>query len=257
MNSERVAVSSDSYVHTLFQHRKQWERKPALRALYSHWYSKIQASLAPGSVVELGSGCGNFKEFLPTVIATDFVETPWCDQVVDACQMPFSDASVGNLVAIDVIHHIESPIRFLSEAQRVLLPGGRLILLEPNVCSLWGRFIWQGLHHEPVQMTADLFSRQWDPERPPPHDYANGATCYLLFFKYREALLQSLPMMSLVNAYFFSFIAYPLSGGFKPFRLLPEWAVVPLSRLEDALLRPLHPALTSLRTLVVIERMAQ
>lgn len=44
----------------------------------------------------------------------------------DACQMPFPDASVDVVLAVECIFHFPSRADFFREARRVLRPGGRL-----------------------------------------------------------------------------------------------------------------------------------
>lgn len=246
---------SNNYTDTLMRHREQWDKKPAVRAIYHYLYRKVEAALsACEPTVEIGCGCGNFKEFMPGSIATDYADTEWSERQVDACQMPFSDESVGNIVGIDVLHHIVNPVRFLTEAERVLTPGGRVVLVEPYVHSLWGRFMWQVLHHEQVSLDADFFDTPFHPDQPYPPDYANGATGYLLFWKHLAKLSPLIPRLTVAEKDLFSFIAHPMSGGFQPFCVLPAALAEPLSRIEDTLLQPLHPSITGLRMLVVLEK---
>jgi len=246
---------SQDYTDTLMRHREQWDKKPAVRAIYHYWYRKVKAALSVcGPTVEIGCGCGNFKEFMADAIATDYVDTEWSERKVDACQMPFSDESVGNIVGIDVLHHIVNPMQFLRDAERILTAGGRIVLIEPYVHSLWGRLVYRVLHHEPVSMNADFFDMPYDPDQPYPPDYANGATGYILFWKQLAKLAIAVPGLAVVQKELFSFIAYPMSGGFQPFSALPAAAAVPLSKVEDTLLRPLHASITGLRMLVVLEK---
>jgi ubiquinone/menaquinone biosynthesis C-methylase UbiE len=41
-----------------------------------------------------------------------------------ALEMPFEDQSVGGIFMIDSFHHFPDVERFLSEVERILLPGG-------------------------------------------------------------------------------------------------------------------------------------
>jgi SAM-dependent methyltransferase len=50
--------------------------------------------------------------------------------------LPFLDRSFGGIVAGDVIEHVADQGATLSEAYRVLAPGGRLFLAAPNRFSL-------------------------------------------------------------------------------------------------------------------------
>jgi ubiquinone/menaquinone biosynthesis C-methylase UbiE len=48
----------------------------------------------------------------------------------DACEMPFADQSFDVVLAVECAFHFASRSRFLSEAARVLRPGGRLALCD-------------------------------------------------------------------------------------------------------------------------------
>ncbi len=52
-----------------------------------------------------------------------------------ADRLPFADASFRTLLIRDLLHHVEDPGAVLEEAMRVLAPGGRFWLLEPNARS--------------------------------------------------------------------------------------------------------------------------
>src|SRR4051812_7040079 len=104
----------------LHEHRDTWARKPVLRAIYNDFYTRVADASKPGVSLEIGGGSGNLKDFASSVVSTDIVFTLWLDAVADAQALPFSDASFSNIVAVDVLHHIERPKRFLYEARRVL-----------------------------------------------------------------------------------------------------------------------------------------
>jgi SAM-dependent methyltransferase len=53
----------------------------------------------------------------------------------DATRLPFGDGSFDAALIRDVLHHIGDVDGVLAEARRVLKPGGRLTLLEPNRAS--------------------------------------------------------------------------------------------------------------------------
>jgi len=115
------------------QCREIWDRKPALRAVYSDIYRHLLEKTRPGLVLEVGGGSGNFKGHAPSSISTDIAFAPWLDAVCDAQRLPFADGSFANVVMVDVLHHIESPLTALREITRVLIPGGRFIMCEPGI----------------------------------------------------------------------------------------------------------------------------
>jgi SAM-dependent methyltransferase len=50
----------------------------------------------------------------------------------DAAALPFATARVRCVLIRDLLHHVIAPERVLTEAVRVLVPGGRLFVIEPN-----------------------------------------------------------------------------------------------------------------------------
>ena len=107
--------------------------KPFLKRLYVEWYNNIKKQLPANAkkVVELGSGGGFLKDIIPGVITSDVLELPDNDMVLDGLNMPFEDNSIDAFVMVDVFHHVPDSARFLSEMQRTLKPGGRIIMSEP------------------------------------------------------------------------------------------------------------------------------
>ncbi len=195
--------------------RQVWKRKPSLRILKADYYAQVRDHLPPGGrkVVELGSGCGGLKESIPGVIQTDIFPTPWVDVVTAAERLPFADGSVDGLIGLDVLHHLEEPLRFFREAARVLQAGGRLILIDPYV-SLGSWIPWHYLHHEACLMRepyslAGRFERE------------NNARATLWFDGNRartEALIRPLRLQTMKT---FDLFYYPLTGGFRPWSLIP------------------------------------
>ena len=53
-------------------------------------------------------------------------------EVGSATEMPFADASFDLVVAFEVIEHLENWQQLLTEARRVLAPGGQLVVSTPN-----------------------------------------------------------------------------------------------------------------------------
>lgn len=231
--------------------REAWARKPSLRRVYTDLYRRIDKRRIPGLTVEIGGGSGNFKAFAPDTISTDIVAAPWLDAVADAARLPLADGSVANIVLFDVLHHIEYPVRFLDEAARVLQPGGRIIFSEPAITPFSNLF-YTHLHPEPVDMKADPFAvGEPDPARDP-FD-ANQAIPTLMFRRQQDRFAERLPSLRIQEYRLTSLLAYPMTGGFQPWTLIPGFLVPPLLWLERILLPVLGP-LMAFRILSVIER---
>ena len=230
------------------RYREIWRTKPALRAVYADIYRRIGAFRRPGRTLEIGGGSGNLKDYAPDVVSTDILHVPWLDAVCDAQRLPFAAGSFANIVLVDVVHHLERPVRFFAEAERVLAPGGRLIFCEPAITPLGG-LVYRLFHHEPVDMRADPLQDGPLTAGRDPYE-SNQAIPTLLTGRYRDALAARMPQLTLMALERFSFAAYLLSGGFRPWSLLPAFAAAPMLRIEWSLRRLLGP-LAALRLLAV------
>jgi SAM-dependent methyltransferase len=244
--ARRQAVMSDA----LSQYRSVWERKPVLRAVYQDMFERIMASLGPGPTLDVGAGIGKLKQRLPDLIASDIQYSPWLDLVADAQSLPFADGSLGNIVMIDVLHHVEFPISFLRAAGAALRSGGRIVMVEPAIT--WGSTLfYRFVHQEPVIMSADLFVEGCpDPDRDP---YDANQAIPTLLVRHRERFHRLVPNLKIVGVSWFAFAVYPMSGGFQPWSLLTEtmaqWGLSVEHRLEATLGR-----LLGFRMLMIVEK---
>jgi len=235
----------------LADYRTIWDRKPVLRLIYDDFYDRIAAACRPGRTIEIGGGIGNLKRRLSDVIATDIQSAPWLDCVADAQRLPFTDACVANIIMVDVLHHLEFPVVFFREATRVLRPGGRVLMVEPAIT--WGSSLfYRLLHHEPVRTSADVLGDGEPDPRRDPYD-SNQAIPTLLATREHARFHRLFPALRIASVQWFSFAAYPLSGGFQPWSLIGEGAARRMLRFERAL-EPMLGRLAGFRMLLMIEK---
>ena len=232
-------------------YRGTWQNKAVLRIVYGDYCRRMAKHLNPGPTLELGAGSGQLRDHLKDIVLTDIQPAPWLDAAADAQALPFSTGCFENVVMLDVLHHIENPPQFFVEVARVLKPGGRMVMLEPAITPLSGLF-YRYLHPEPVEMRQNPFvSRMADPKRGP-YD-ANQAIPTLLFRRHRAKFEHHFPYFRLRSVRYLSLFAYPLSGGYRRWSLVPTVLVRPLLFAEDGLLPLLGPAM-AFRLFILLER---
>lgn len=232
------------------EHRSVWQRKPVLRRIYADWYRRIQAWCSDGKTLEIGGGSGNFRAQHHDVVSIDVQPLPWLDAVADAHALPFADGAFANIVLVDVLHHLARPDTFFEEAARVLRPGGRVIMVEPAITPV-SRLAFTWLHPEPVDLTPDpLAGAPLSTDEP---FSSNQAIPTLIFERHPERFARRFPNLEVLCCERFGPFSYPLSGGFRPWSLLPSGLAGPLLQAEAALEHVVAP-LVAFRLLVVVER---
>ncbi len=237
----------------ILQNKKRWDAKPLLQRIYWDFYRLISGYLSnkpTPRIVELGSGLGNIKEIIPSCLRTDLFPNPWIDQVENAYDLSFADASVTDLILMDVFHHFRYPGMALKEFARVLQPGGRVIIFDPCV-SLLGMIVYGLFHSEPVGLFHPiewLAPEGWSPDQ---IDYyaAQGNAQRVFDGQRYKTNLRGWKLEALVKL---SAISYVVSGGYSGPQLYPESALPFMRAVERICDR--FPALFATRLLVVLEK---
>ena len=236
-------------------HRGVWEKKETIRLLYRDFHRRLLDSCPAGRVLDIGGGTAHIKDVRPDIVSTDILLFPGIDVVADAHRLPFPDESFMGMVMLDVLHHLERPIEFLEEASRVLKPGGRLAMIEPAMTTLARRF-YDYFHAEPVDMDADPFADvAINPDRDP-FD-ANQAIPTLLFATSAACrrVEEVIPSLRVRSVKWLSLFAYPMSGGFQSWSLMPAALVGPLLAFEEKVPEAVRRQI-AFRMMVVLERLA-
>jgi len=233
-------------------YREIWAKKSLLQLIYADYYRRITAACTPGITIEIGGGIGQFKTFMPDAISSDIQNSPMIDVVADAQKLPFRNGAVSNIVMLDVLHHVEFPSLFFEEALRVLRPGGRCIMVEPAI-TFGSSAFYRILHPEPVCMSVDpLIKGSPDPLKAP-YD-SNQAIPTLLATRDKANFMRHFPEFRFLPVRWFSFLAYPLSGGFRKWSLLSHRAGKLVLKWERMFEKKFGP-LFGFRIMIVLEKL--
>ena len=155
---------------------------------------------------------------------------------------------------VDVLHHLEFPVVFFREAERVLRRGGRIIMVEPAIT--WGSSLFYRLfHHEPVRMSADALAEGSPTLGRDPYA-SNQAIPTRLATRDRDRFHRLFPALRIARVEWFSLVAYPLSGGFKSWTLISEGLARRLLRIERAA-EPIIGRFMSFRMMRVLEKISE
>ncbi len=223
--------------------------KPFLRNVYTKFYSKLMAELPgipKGTMLEVGSGAGFLKEINTGVVTSEIMQVSGVDAVLSALELPFKDKSLSAILMVNVFHHLPKPAQFLKEASRVLLPRGRIVMIEPWN-SPFGRMIYRNFHHEPFDPKAG-----WELKGHGPLSDANGAVPWIVFVRDRQRFASEFPGLKLTRLKPIMPFNYLLSGGASMRALVPS-ASYPLFAAIDKLTSPIHPFL-GMFTVITLQR---
>ena len=199
--------------------------------------------------IEVGAGVAPIRDSYPDVLASDIVPGRHLDRVLNAEDMDFDDASVGVVYGQNCFHHFPHPDRFFSELERVLVPGGGAILLEPYygpAASLLFAKLFK----------TEAFDKQapsWDSSASGPMSSANQALSYIVFVRDRAEFERKHPQLKIVHRQLCgNHLKYLLSGGLNFRQLMPDWSI-PLVEFAQWLQSPLN-RWTSLHHVIVIRK---
>jgi SAM-dependent methyltransferase len=234
-------------------HRRAWEKKEALRALYSEWYGRAFSFLPKAEhsiIVEIGSGPGFAASFRPDLVLTDIVSAPWLDLVLDGRALPFAESSISGVLLFDVLHHLPDPSAFLDEVVRCLRPTGRLVLCEPYL-SLVSYPVYKWFHEE----TTDARVNPFVPDRGKREDpmESNQAIPTLMFGSWKKEFQARYPTLGVICSVKLAGLSYPATGGFSSRMLLPLMVWRVLHRIEQWIPATVFRA-CGFRMLVVLEK---
>ncbi len=212
--------------------RRILRSKRYLQRIYDEWYQLLVAHLPYGSgrVLELGSGPGFLKKYVPDIITSDFLPISDISLALDAHEMPFVNGCLRAIVMTDVLHHLCAPRLFFNEATRCIATGGRIIMVEPWV-TLWSTFVYSRLHHEPFDATT----REWGFPPNGPLSGANGALPWILFSRDFSLFRQQFPHWELKTLKLMMPFSYILAGGLSMRSFVPGSAFSVARRAENLL----------------------
>ena len=117
------------------------------KARYSSLETLLEMANLPtdGRLLDAGGGTGRvaslLREYAGDVVIADpsFGMLAQADQtrLKLACSnsesLPFSDDSFERIIMVDALHHVVSQVETAREMYRVLKPGGRLVIEEPDI----------------------------------------------------------------------------------------------------------------------------
>ena len=192
------------------------------------------------SGIEVGCGTGLSKLFIKSkdFKITDYAKHDWLDeQMVDALNTPYADVSLDFVVSSNMIHHVPYPIRFFKEMDRILKPGGFVIIQEINA-SWCLRYFLKLMRHEGYDFTVDVVDETLICTDPNDLWSANCAIPNLLFDDV-ASFEKEVPFFSIEHTGFSEFLLFLNSGGVISKTVcipLPKFLLTMIDRIDNFLI---------------------
>jgi SAM-dependent methyltransferase len=228
-------------------HARLIAEKGFLRRLYLHYYRHYEAAIsraAPGGIVlEVGAGGSFYRDIRPAVVSLDLRPGAQVDILGSALALPLRDESTSAVLLLNVLHHLPDPRVFFRECQRVLMPGGRVCLIEPYAGPLSRRLI-RPLHHEPWDEGAG-----WTIDSTGPLSSANIALPSIIFVRDRRRYQDEFPDLPVSRMTLHTIALYLLSGGVTMRSFVPGLFFTPALYCEKIF----GPAGTWLASMMTVE----
>ena len=183
----------------------------ALGILYQEWYNLISKylSLMDGINIELGCGASFINKTNKSIKKTDVFLNANTDFKLDAMEVGEKfEHKISNLILVNVFHHISNPELFLKSAEKSLLEGGRIIMIEPSN-NFWSKLVYKFIGHEKF----DTKQIDWDFASKDPLLDSNQALSWIIFERDFSKFKNSFPMFSIIKKKNMMPISYLISGG--------------------------------------------
>lgn len=208
------------------------DARPLIKASYDRWYGAMLSDVATvdreGKTLEIGSGSGYVKLLDPGVITSDIVPGH-SDMIVDAESLPFPDGSLRGILLTHVFHHIPHVDRFLKEAQRTLVPGGVITMIDV-AHTAFARVVFGKFHPE----AYDHEAKNWELDASGPYGGANQAMSWIVFIRDRSRFERLYPALRVEAVNYLPWLGYLLSGGATRRNFVPGSAVPIIKGLDTA-----------------------
>lgn len=108
--------------------------------IVASYYQKYLPAYAKGNLIDLGCGkiplYAMYKDHVDSTTCVDWEhsvhQNPFLDQTCDLNEtLPFPDKTFDTILLSDVLEHISEPVKLWYEMERILRPGGSLVLNVP------------------------------------------------------------------------------------------------------------------------------
>jgi len=133
-----------------------------------------------GLMLDSGGGTGRVAEALHSMVRLVVVadlsrgmlrhaaEKDLATTCAPAEHLPFASGTFDRIIMVDALHHVFDQSQTISEFWRVLAPGGRIVIIEPDIhkfvvklIALGEKMLFMRSHFLPAEKIASLLANQY------------------------------------------------------------------------------------------------
>jgi ubiquinone/menaquinone biosynthesis C-methylase UbiE len=130
-----------------------------------------------GSLLDVGGGTGRVAEAFRKIVRERVVADPSRGMLRQAAKkglqtvcspaekLPFISGAFDGIIMLDALHHVNNQLETIRELWRVLAPGGKVVIIEPDISKFAVKLVAVGeklllmrSHFLPAERIASLFS---------------------------------------------------------------------------------------------------
>jgi SAM-dependent methyltransferase len=191
-------------------------KRPNLSNLLQKRYEWIlpHLDLEADSILEVGTGIGVTPFFIPAkkLNITDVCPFNWVHSTLDANQLEdLEENSYNAVIAINVLHHLAYPLKFLNACAKILPSGGRLFLVESH-CGFLLKLLINITQSEMYDYKVNPFDFNTPVKNPEDPTEGNNAIGNLFFQKTKRFEEKVLEFKVMKRSYQ-EFLQFLISGG--------------------------------------------
>ena len=208
--------------------------------------------------LEVGAGAGFSKNYIKNknFQISDFAMYDHLDlKNLDAQNTKFSPNSYDFVIAVNMLHHVPYPMKFLDEMYKILKPGGKLIIQEAH-CSIIFQLVTIIMRHEGFDFTKNVWDENLAMSNEDDVWSGNIAISHLIFDDTEKFNNRFGNKFSIIHQKFFECFIFLNSGGVtsKTFYIPLNYFFLNIINFFDNILTKIFPNFFAMGRQIVLKK---
>ena len=255
-SSNRMKTIAD--VETAIKEFKNKENKN-LDFLLKNRFSWMKKFINPKDKgLEVGAGAGFSKNYIKNknFVISDFAMHDHLDlKNVDAQDTNLTPESYDFVIAVNMLHHVPYPLKFLDEMYKILKPEGKLIIQEAHP-SIVFQIITIIMRHEGFDFTKDVWNEKIAMSKEDDVWSGNIAVSHLIFDNIKKFDQKFNNKFKIIHQKFFECLIFLNSGGVtsKTFYLPMNYFFLNILNMFDNIITKFFPNFFAMGRQIVLKK---